>query len=62
MRAHSNLGNLYKDSGNLDKAIECYSTAIRLKPYFADAYRCVPRAWPASAHGVGPPLRREAVP
>ena len=34
----SNMGNAYKDLGRLDEAIRCYTTAIKLRPTFADAY------------------------
>ena len=36
--AHSNLGNLYKASGDLDAAKRCYMEAVRIKPDFAIAW------------------------
>jgi tetratricopeptide (TPR) repeat protein len=36
--AYNNLGNAYKDQGNLTKAIESYDKAIELKPDDAGAY------------------------
>ncbi|MEN8262923.1 MAG: tetratricopeptide repeat protein [Nitrospirota bacterium] len=37
-RSQFNLGSAYQDQGSLDKAMEQYRTAIRLKPDFAKAY------------------------
>ncbi|MDC0599574.1 tetratricopeptide repeat protein, partial [Candidatus Pseudothioglobus singularis] len=36
--AHNNLGNLYKDLGQADKALESYRKAIEIKPNFAHAH------------------------
>ena len=36
--AYHNLGNLYRDKGNIDLAIENYKTAIRLSPRFSPSY------------------------
>lgn len=36
--AYSNLGNVYKENGDLDKALENYRHAVRLKPDFIDGY------------------------
>ena len=36
--AHSNLGNLYKATGDLEAAKKCYLEAIRIKPEFAIAW------------------------
>ena len=32
------MGNVFKNIGNLDDAINAYKRAILLKPYFAEAY------------------------
>ena len=32
------LGNAFKDAGQLEDAITCYSTAISLEPDYAEAY------------------------
>lgn len=36
--AHSNLGNLFKASGDLESAKRCYLEAVRIKPDFAIAW------------------------
>lgn len=36
--AHSNLGNLYKATGNFENAKKCYLEAIRIKPDFPIAW------------------------
>lgn len=36
--AYSNLGNVYKERGQLQEAIEHYRHALRLKPDFIDGY------------------------
>ena len=33
-------GGDYEDSGELEKAIECYTKAIELNPRFDEPYRC----------------------
>lgn len=35
---HSNLGNVYKERGQLQEALENYRHAVRLKPDFIDGY------------------------
>jgi protein O-GlcNAc transferase len=35
---HSNLGNVYKERGQLHEALENYRHAVRLKPDFIDGY------------------------
>lgn len=37
-QAHSNLGNGYKDLGDVSKAEACYRRALSLKPDYAEAY------------------------
>lgn len=34
--SHSNLGNVYKERGQLQEALENYRHAVRLKPDFID--------------------------
>jgi len=36
--AYSNLGNVYKERGELQEALENYRHAVRLKPDFIDGY------------------------
>ncbi|KAH3836563.1 hypothetical protein DPMN_109935 [Dreissena polymorpha] len=36
--AYSNLGNVYKERGQLSEALENYRHAVRLKPDFIDGY------------------------
>lgn len=36
--AYSNLGNAYKERGQLSEALENYRLAVRLKPDFIDGY------------------------
>jgi len=36
--AYSNLGNVYKERGQLHDALENYKHAVRLKPDFIDGY------------------------
>ncbi len=36
--AYSNLGNVYKERGQLQEALEDYRHAVRLKPDFIDGY------------------------
>ncbi len=36
--AYSNLGNVYKEKGQLQEALENYRHAVRLKPDFIDGY------------------------
>lgn len=36
--AYSNLGNVYKERGQLQEALENYRHAVRLKPDFIDGY------------------------
>lgn len=36
--AHCNLASIYKDTGNIEEAIEFYKNALELKPDFPDAY------------------------
>jgi tetratricopeptide (TPR) repeat protein len=36
--AHSNLGSVLKDQGQVQQAIAHYQEAIKLDPLFADAY------------------------
>lgn len=36
--AYSNLGNVYKEKSDLQKALENYRHAVRLKPDFIDGY------------------------
>ena len=36
--AYSNLGNVFKERGQLKEALENYQHAIRLKPEFVDGY------------------------
>lgn len=36
--AYSNLGNVYKEKGQLPEALENYRHAVRLKPDFIDGY------------------------
>lgn len=36
--AYSNLGNAYKERGQLTEALENYRLAVRLKPDFIDGY------------------------
>jgi len=35
---YSNLGNVYKERGQLQEALENYRHAVRLKPDFIDGY------------------------
>lgn len=37
-RQYSNLGNVYKERGQLQEALENYRHAVRLKPDFIDGY------------------------
>jgi tetratricopeptide (TPR) repeat protein len=43
--AHNNLGFAYASKGQLDKAIEQYLTALRLKPDYAEVYSNLARAY-----------------
>lgn len=36
--AYSNLGNVFKEKSDLQKALENYRHAVRLKPDFIDGY------------------------
>ena len=36
--AYSNLGNVYKERGQLQQALDNYHHAVRLKPEFVDGY------------------------
>ena len=36
--AYSNLGNVYKERGQLPQALQHYRHAVRLKPEFVDGY------------------------
>ena len=36
--AYNNLGAIFKDSGNLKKAIESCEKAIKIKPEYVEAY------------------------
>lgn len=36
--AYSNLGNVFKERGQLQEALENYRHAVRLKPDFIDGY------------------------
>lgn len=36
--AYSNLGNVYKERGQLQQALDHYKHAVRLKPEFVDGY------------------------
>ena len=36
--AYSNLGNVYKERGQLPQALDSYRHAVRLKPEFVDGY------------------------
>ena len=36
--AYSNLGNVYKERGQLQEALQNYRHAVRLKPDFIDGY------------------------
>ena len=36
--AYSNFGNVYKERGQLQEALENYKYAVRLKPDFIDGY------------------------
>ena len=36
--AYSNLGNVFKEQGQLQEALENYRHAVRLKPDFIDGY------------------------
>lgn len=36
--AYSNLGNVFKEKGQLQEALENYRHAVRLKPDFIDGY------------------------
>jgi predicted O-linked N-acetylglucosamine transferase (SPINDLY family) len=36
--AHNNLGNVLRDQGKLDEAVDCFRQALRLKPASADTY------------------------
>lgn len=38
MFCYSNLGNVYKERGQLQEALENYRHAVRLKPDFIDGY------------------------
>lgn len=38
MWPNSNLGNVYKERGQLNEALENYRHAVRLKPDFIDGY------------------------
>lgn len=38
VRIYSNLGNVYKERGQLQEALENYRHAVRLKPDFIDGY------------------------
>ena len=37
--AHYHLGQIYEAQGDLDKAVDCYQTAVNLNPNYADAQR-----------------------
>jgi predicted O-linked N-acetylglucosamine transferase (SPINDLY family) len=43
--AHFDLGNAWKDQGNLDLAVGCYQRALQLKPDYADAHNNLGLAW-----------------
>ena len=36
--AHNNMGNVLKDQGKLDEAIEAYKMALAIEPDYAEAY------------------------
>ena len=36
--AYNNMGNAFRDQGNLKGAIDSYQKAIKIKPHYADAY------------------------
>lgn len=36
--AHSNLGNIYQEQGQLDQAVACYRQALRINPRFAGVH------------------------
>jgi len=36
--AHNNMGNVQKDKGDQDAAIESYKYALKIKPKYADSY------------------------
>ena len=38
--AYNNLGVIYKERDNLEKAIECYITALCIKPNFPQVSTC----------------------
>lgn len=38
LKIYSNLGNVYKERGQLQEALENYRHAVRLKPDFIDGY------------------------
>jgi Flp pilus assembly protein TadD len=35
--AHNNLGVIYKERDNLERAVECYTAALSVKPNFPQA-------------------------
>ena len=37
-QAYNNIGNIYQDEGNLNKAIEAYNKAISIQPEYVDPY------------------------
>ncbi len=37
--AHNNLGNIYKQKGNRDKALVCYQKALEIDPNYPEAHR-----------------------
>ena len=49
--AYSNLGNVYKEKGQLQDALENYRHAVRLKPDFIDGYINLAAALVASGDG-----------
>ena len=46
--AHNNLGNIWIDKGQPDRAIACYQKALALKPDFAEAHNNLSEAAPGS--------------
>jgi len=36
--AYYNLGNVYRDTGHIDKAVSCYKKVLQLNPMYSDAY------------------------
>ena len=44
--AHNNLGVLYKEGGNLERAVECYQSALTIRPDFPQVSHLIEYFYP----------------